>query len=268
MKSISSFLSRSKPVASGRPRLSIDLTDLTVYAVGDVHGCLDLLLQLETTIRRDAERISGNKLIIMLGDYIDRGPASAQVIDHLMSAPPEGFERICLAGNHETAMLDYLDGRIERADWVRLGGDTTLYSYGVDHSRLAKLGNGARDDAMIRAMVPDDHVAFLKGLPVIVESPDYVFVHAGIWPDVPLGEQSDRDLTTMRQKFYAKAHLLDRFLVHGHTPITTPKLEGKRLDIDTGAYFSGRLTAVRIWRGTGRFLTGRLGEGLSGTPTA
>ena len=259
MKNLGRFLSRGKaPTPGARPRLSIDIDDLAVYAVGDVHGCLDLLHALEAEIVRDAARIPGDKLIVMLGDYIDRGPASAQVIDHLIAPPPEGFERICLAGNHETAMLDFLEGRLERADWVRLGGDATLLSYGIDHARLQHLGNTARDDAMIRASVPDDHRAFLRGLPVLVESARYVFVHAGIWPDQPIDAQSDRDLTTMRGKFYAKANQLDRFVVHGHTPITTPKLEGKRLDIDTGAYFSGRLTAVRIWRGTGRFLTGRL----------
>lgn len=258
MKSIRSFLSRGKQVAAGRPRLSLDLSGLAVYAVGDVHGCLDLLLALEEQIVRDAARIPGPKLIIMLGDYVDRGPDSAGVIEHLLQRPPEGFERVCLAGNHETAMLDFLEGRIERADWVRLGGDATLFSYGVDHARLASLGNGARDDAMIRALVPDAHLAFLRTLPVVVESADYVFVHAGIWPELPLDQQSDRDLTTMRYKVDAKAHLLDRFVVHGHTPVTTPQLVGKRLDIDTGAYFSGRLTAVRIWRDTGRFLTGRI----------
>jgi serine/threonine protein phosphatase 1 len=161
-------------------------------------------------------------------------------------------------------MLDYLDGQIERSDWIRLGGDATLLSYGVDTTRLRHLGNAARDDAMIRETVPEEHRIFLRQLPVLVESPRYVFVHAGIWPDRPLDEQSDRDLTTMRQKFYAMADQLDRFVIHGHTPITTPQLEGRRLDIDTGAYFSGRLTAVRIWRGTGRFLTGQL-AGSSGT---
>lgn len=263
------FFSRGSPdVRPPRTRLSIDIGDMTVYAVGDVHGCLDELRALENEIRRDAARLPGEKLIIMLGDYVDRGPSSAGVIAHLLSPPPEGFTRICLAGNHEVAMLDFLEGRIPRRDWVGIGAKATLLSYGIDADYIAGMGND-REDAVIRRMVPKSHLAFLKALPVLVESPRYVFVHAGIRPGVPLAEQSDRELTTIRTAFTKNADLLDRFVVHGHTPIETPQLEGRRLNIDTAAFRTGRLTGVRIWRDTGRFLEGKRSEGgLPGLPEA
>ncbi|WP_246658763.1 metallophosphoesterase family protein [Mesorhizobium sp. J18] len=228
---------------------------MAIYAVGDVHGCLDQLLSLERKILADAAEIPGPKLIIMLGDYIDRGPASAQVIDHLAAEPPEGFDRICLAGNHEVMMLDYLERRESRARWLSLGADATLASYGIDHRRLRELyRNGEGIDEMIRETVPAAHAAFLRSLPVLVSAPGFLFVHAGIRPGVELADQKDEDLVSIRSEFYAKAHLIDRLVVHGHTPVERPMLEGKRLNIDTGAYFSGRLTAVRFWQCQARIL--------------
>ncbi|MBC8129330.1 MAG: serine/threonine protein phosphatase [Rhizobiaceae bacterium] len=251
---------RTEP-REARARWSVEMADIAVYAVGDVHGCLDLLLALEEEIAADAAQLPGDKLIIMLGDYIDRGPASAKVIDHLMAPPPAGTHRICLAGNHEMTMLDYLDRRIARSDWTRLGGDRTLMSYGIDHEHLARLAGDEpeRYDSMIRAMIPAEHVDFLRRLPVLVESPTHLFVHAGLQPGVPLDQQADEELMTIRSRFYTNADRLDHFVIHGHTPITEPQLEGRRLNLDTGAYFSGRLCAVRIWRNTGRFLFGRTG---------
>jgi serine/threonine protein phosphatase 1 len=239
-----------------RVRLRLDLGDTAVYAIGDVHGCLDELLALERVIVRDAEEVAGRKLIVMLGDYVDRGPASAQVLDHLAAPPPPGFERICLTGNHEMVMLDYLDGRIGRAGWLAMGGEQTLLSYGIDHERLhAVYRSGRRMDEIIRAAIPAAHVAFLRSLPILMEMPGFLFVHAGIRPGLPLERQSDRDLVFIREDFYKAAHLLSRYVVHGHTPVEEARREGMRVDIDTGAFFTGRLTALRIWRNKGRYLT-------------
>jgi serine/threonine protein phosphatase 1 len=239
-----------------RPRLRLDPQDTAVYAIGDVHGCLDELLALESVVARDAEEVPGKKLIVMLGDYVDRGPASAQVLDHLLAPPPPGFERICLTGNHEMVMLDYLDGRVDRAGWLGMGGGSTLLSYGVDQERLREIYRSDRKvDDVIRAVVPAAHIAFLRALPIMLETPDYLFVHAGIRPDLPLERQSDRDLVFIREEFYRRAHLLTRYVVHGHTPVTEARRDGMRVDIDTGAFFSGRLTALRLWRNKGRYLT-------------
>jgi serine/threonine protein phosphatase 1 len=239
-----------------RARLRLDTEKTVVYAVGDVHGCLDVLLDLERTIVMDSEALPDHKVIVMLGDYVDRGPASAQVIDHLLAPPPLGFERICLAGNHEVIMLDYLDGRIGLGEWMTMGAGPTLASYGVDHERLGQVyGSAKQVDEMIRKAVPAAHLAFLRSLPILVEAPRYIFVHAGVRPDVEMERQSDDDLVFIRNEFYDRAHLMKKYVVHGHTPVAEARREGPRVNIDTGAYYSGRLTALRVWRNKGTYLT-------------
>ncbi|WP_265519652.1 metallophosphoesterase [Nitratireductor luteus] len=245
--------SRASP--EQRPRLRLNEPDMPIYAIGDVHGCLEQLLELEAKIALDADVLPGRKLIVMLGDYVDRGPASSQVLDHLNEQPPEGFERICLAGNHEALMLAYLEGRCDLSQWLEFGADATLLSYGIDPVRLSQVyGETSQIDAIIRKTIPRAHIAFLRTLPVLVETPELILVHAGFRPDVPLDRQTDGQLVSIRSAFYERAHLLKRIVIHGHTPVSKPRLEGRRLNIDTGAYCGGPLTAVRIWRGAGRLL--------------
>src|SRR5690606_9597245 len=160
-----------------RPKIKITLKDTVVYAVGDVHGCHDALLSLEQKIVADSARFDGRKLIIMLGDYIDRGPQSSRVVEHLTRPPPEGFERICLAGNHETALVDYLDGKLSREAWLAGGGGPTLLSYGIDPAYLTGL-YGEEIDDVVRSSIPPEHVNFLRSLPVMAHSGRLVFVHA------------------------------------------------------------------------------------------
>lgn len=239
-----------------RARLRLNSDGMAIYAVGDVHGCMDELLKLEQTIVADGERLPGRKLIVMLGDYVDRGPASSQVIDHLIAPPPAGFERICLAGNHEVLMLDYLEGRIGLPEWMRMGAAATLISYGIDTDRLVQVYRSAKQvDEMIRKAIPPAHLAFLRSLPILVEANRFIFVHAGIRPEFGIEEQSDEDLVFIRSEFYRQAQLLKKYVVHGHTPIAEPMRDGKRVNIDTGAYFSGRLTSLRIWQNKGTYLT-------------
>lgn len=225
----------------------MDMQDTVVYAIGDVHGCYKELRALEQKILLDALRFRGRKIIIMLGDYIDRGIQSARVLDHLIAPPPKGFQRVCLAGNHEVAMLSYLDGYLSREPWLSAGGLETLFSYGVDPARLVSLyGSSEAVDQHIREAIPARHVSFMRTLPVLICSTKFVFVHAGIRPGIDLAAQDEDDLLTIRSEFFEAAHLLDRWVVHGHTVVDIPRLEGRRLGIDTGAFQSGRLTAVRI----------------------
>jgi len=233
----------------------MDMQDTVVYAIGDVHGCYKELLALEQKIMLDALPFRGRKIIIMLGDYIDRGIQSARVLDHLIAPPPKGFQRACLAGNHEVAMLDYLDGHLSRELWLAVGGLETLFSYGVDPARLLNLyGSSEAVDQHIRQAIPAGHVSFMRTLPVLICSQKFVFVHAGIRPGIDLAAQDEDDLLTIRSEFYEAAHLLDRWVVHGHTVVDIPRLEGRRLDIDTGAFQSGMLTAVRIAGRHGKFI--------------
>ncbi|WP_192249544.1 metallophosphoesterase family protein [Mesorhizobium caraganae] len=225
----------------------MDMEDTVVYAIGDVHGCYKELLSLEEKIPLDGLQFRGRKIIVMLGDYIDRGPQSARVLDHLLAPPPKGFLRVCLAGNHEVAMLNYLDGYLSRDSWLAIGGRETLFSYGVDPERLSSLYASSDEvDRRIREVIPVDHIDFLRSLPVLLCSEKFVFVHAGIRPGIDLVAQDEQDLLNIRDEFFDAAHLLDRFVVHGHTPVDIPRLDGRRLDIDTGAFHTGRLTAVRI----------------------
>lgn len=238
-----------------RRRLELDLTDVVVYAIGDVHGCYRELLELERKIVADAERLPGQKLIVMLGDYVNRGPDTARVLDHLLAPAPEGFYRICLAGNHEAQMLDYLDGKTSFENWLGTGARATLFSYGIDIEHLATLfGDAAKLDSHIRSTIPKEHMDFLRRLPIMAFSERFIFVHAGIRPGVPLLEQADDDLLYIRDEFFEGAGRLDRWVVHGHTPVENLRMQGRRIDIDTGAYRTGRLSAVRILGKSGKFL--------------
>ncbi|TGQ40632.1 serine/threonine protein phosphatase [Mesorhizobium sp. M00.F.Ca.ET.216.01.1.1] len=249
------FQRSRKPSTAARQRLEMDMQDTVVYAIGDVHGCYRELRSLEQKILLDSLPLRGRKIIIMLGDYVDRGLQSARVLDHLLAPPPKGFLRICLAGNHEVAMLNYLDGYLSREPWLAAGGLETLFSYGVDPARLEELYNSSEEvDRRIRDIIPAAHISFLRRLPIMVCSKKFVFVHAGIRPGIDLAAQDDGDLLNIRSDFFETAHLLDRWVVHGHTPVDVPKLDGRRLGIDTGAFQSGRLTALRIAGKHGRLI--------------
>ncbi|RUV41619.1 MAG: serine/threonine protein phosphatase [Mesorhizobium sp.] len=253
---MSLFQRSRRPRPLPRERLMMDMRDTVVYAIGDVHGCYDELRTLEQKIELDALQFRGRKIIIMLGDYVDRGPNSRRVVEHLMAPPPEGFMRVCLAGNHEVAMLAYLDGHLSLEPWLRVGGRETLFSYGIDPDRLGDLyGSSEEVDERIREAVPATHVAFMRTLPVMICSERFLFVHAGIRPGIALEAQDEADLLNIRSEFLAAAHRLDRWVVHGHTIVDVPTLDGRRLGIDTGAFQSGRLTALRIVGKYGRLLS-------------
>lgn len=252
---MSLFQRSRKPRAAPRERLQMDMQDTVVYAIGDVHGCYNELRSLEQKILLDALPFRGRKIIIMLGDYVDRGPQSKRVLDHLTAPPPRGFLRVCLAGNHEVAMLNYLDGYLPREPWLATGGLETLFSYGVDAQHLGNLYSSSEAvDRRIREVIPASHVSFMRALPVMVCSRKFVFVHAGIRPGIDLADQDEDDLLSIRADFFDAVHLLDRWVVHGHTIVDVPRLDGRRLGIDTGAFQSGRLTAVRIAGRYGKLL--------------
>jgi serine/threonine protein phosphatase 1 len=228
---------------SKRERLTFDEAPAVVYAIGDIHGCFDQLKALEEKIVADASDIEGEKWIICLGDYIDRGPASAAVLDHLSSPPPAGFRRFCLAGNHEEAFLDYLVSEGRREGWLSFGGIDTLASYG-----LYIEGKNKRSLPMaIQSYMPNEHLIFLESLPEMISIPGYCFVHAGIDPGMPLNSQLSQVLLWSRpQEFDWDAVALDFVVTHGHTPVKEVEFSKNRINVDLGAYTRGILGAVKI----------------------
>ncbi|MDX5360310.1 MAG: serine/threonine protein phosphatase [Alphaproteobacteria bacterium] len=222
--------------------------ETVIYAVGDVHGRADLMDALTDRIRRDAERREADRrLLVFLGDYIDRGEDSRGVIDRLTGDPPDGFERVCLRGNHEEVLLAFLEDSSGGPAWCRFGGLETLMSYGVLAPDAPAPRTAADFEALRRALtaaLPQAHRAFLENLPAWHEEGDYLFVHAGVRPGVPLDAQTERDLTWIRDAFLAHREPFERFVVHGHTPSERPQIKPNRMGVDTGAYLTGRLTAA------------------------
>lgn len=226
-----------------RPRLHFDQMPSVLYAIGDVHGCLDQLLDLERQIFADAEDIPGEKWLIVLGDYIDRGPASAQVIEHVISPPRPGWRRFCLFGNHEEHMLKFLDQNGAHERWLEQGGIETMLSYGVEVTADITLPTLA--DRLSSAL-PTSHRAFLDALPVLLTVPGWVFVHAGIRPGIPIADQRDEDLFWIREPFLTAELPEEPTIVHGHTPGKDPVVAPGRIGIDTHCFHTGRLTALRV----------------------
>ena len=220
-----------------------------VYAIGDIHGRADLLTDIHARIAEDPER--GNvdrRVIVYLGDYVDRGSDSAGVIDLVMSEEPTGFEKVALLGNHERLMLEFLED-IERGPlWLRNGGDMTLRSYGVnpgpgpylDPARLTEMQTG------LRTRLPGRHLAFFNQLRLMHQEGDYLFVHAGIRPGVPLDQQAEEDVIWIRELFLRSPVDHGKVVVHGHTILPEPEFHPNRIGIDTGAYYTGHLTCLAL----------------------
>ena len=210
-----------------------------IYAVGDVHGCMDRLAALHEQISEDmAERPAEHVTLIHLGDYIDRGTDSAQVIDWLINGPPVPADAfVNLMGNHEHMMLAAIAGVDKEAPglWLSNGGADSLASWGINRSVPA---------AEWPAAIPVPHLLFLRDLAISHRIGSYLFVHAGIRPGVPLGQQSRHDMLWIREPFLTSKDDFGVVVVHGHTPKRAPIVMPNRIAIDTGAVLGGALTAV------------------------
>jgi serine/threonine protein phosphatase 1 len=232
---------------------------LRVYAIGDIHGRFDLLQLLYGEIRRDLEKSRPSRTTeIFLGDYIDRGPQSREVVDWLVRSQPACDERICLMGNHEDMLLAVLAREDEAALWFHNGGIETLLSYWErSRSALADMTfSGARE--VFLAAFPSDHRAFVEALSRMVVLGGYVFVHAGLNPARALDDQLPHDLVWIREPFLSSDADFGRIVVHGHTPAMDPDMRANRINIDTGAFFTGRLTCLVLERDERRFLQASL----------
>ncbi|ADM09609.1 hypothetical protein PB2503_07769 [Parvularcula bermudensis HTCC2503] len=223
-----------------------------LVAIGDIHGRLDLLDRLLPKI---SEHLDGRAArLVFLGDYIDRGPDSAGVLDRLIGVRESFSDCVFLKGNHEEALLDFLAAPEEMASWLGWGGDATLLSYGLDTDEFEDIK--ALRDAFAAAL-PDDHFRFLLDLELFHRAAPYQFVHAGLNPDLPFDRQIERDLLWIRDRFFNAnpKSFGDWVIVHGHTPVDAPDNLSWRINVDTGAVWSSQLTAVVLDGEDRRFLT-------------
>jgi serine/threonine protein phosphatase 1 len=236
-----------------------------VYAIGDVHGRLDLFQALVAAIEADdAARAPAETLIVLLGDLVDRGADSRGVIEFARALQRRRAVRI-LAGNHEEMFLRSLSNIETFRHFLRHGGRETLFSYGIDRRRFTEASMEEAQE-MAREAVPADHVAFIESFEDMIQLGDYLFVHAGIDPRVPLDKQRSSDLRWIREPFLSHDGSHGVVVVHGHTISETPEDCGNRIGIDTGAFMSGRLTALAL-EGTVRSYLEAV-ESESGTITA
>ncbi len=219
--------------------------DTRVYAIGDIHGRADLLRSLHAMIAEDAARASEReKIIVYLGDYIDRGLESRAVIDLLIGAPPAGVKPVHLMGNHEAMLLRFLEDASVGPAWVAYGGAETLYSYGVAPPSTDEADGFETARRALAGRLPERHRAFLAALPAKRRIGDYLFVHAGVRPGVPIDEQDQDDLLWIRDPFLRSTADHGCIVVHGHSIRREVEFRPNRIGIDTGAYATGVLTAL------------------------
>ncbi len=217
------------------------------YAVGDIHGRLDLLELALARIEEDnASRGPARTFVIFLGDLIDRGPDSAGVVERLRTYAPDFAKPILLAGNHEEVFLRILAGEAGiLSSWLRFGGAECAQSYGVDPELLKQTSEAAAIERL-RRHVPREHRRFLEGFGDTFRFGDYLFVHAGIRPGIPLVDQETSDLRWIRDPFLSDAQEHGFVVVHGHTIVEDVEERANRIGLDTGAYRTGRLTTLGI----------------------
>lgn len=205
---------------------------MNIFAIGDIHGCLDQLQGLLRKIPADPEQDT----LVFIGDFIDRGRKSRGVVDCVLGLCETYASMVCLCGNHESMLLDFLEGKNEEL-YLQNGGSTTLNDYGIsllDPPRIRK------------AKIPADHLRFYESLLPYYETDPYLFVHAGLRPGIPLAEQSAQDTLWIRREFIDSEADFGKRVVFGHTHFGAPLVAENKIGIDTGAVFGGRLTCAEL----------------------
>lgn len=219
---------------------------IRIYAIGDIHGRADLLEKLLGKVDADRKRRPVERTIaVFLGDYIDRGPSSKDVLDLLLDYRSI-FESVFLKGNHEKFAIDFLQNPSMLENWRSCGGFETLLSYGLKPSFSSSAEERLRLSREFAEAMPSEHRNFLTSLQLYFECGEFLFVHAGIRPRVKLRDQEEKDLLWVREAFLGYEKPFELFVVHGHTPVRAPEMKSNRLNIDTGAFATGRLTCVAI----------------------
>ncbi len=238
---------------------------MRIYAIGDVHGCLDELNTLLNLIDDDlAARSIKNHRIILLGDYVDRGPNCSGVIERLMELTSTNTNMTCLFGNHDEKLL-LATKKMNLAvmdNYFRYGGGETLKSYGFSEQEISLISHGDFTDKVastlankVKEMVPEAHVEFLRALPRFTQEGDYYFCHAGVQPELELSAQRENDLIWIREPFLSWDKPLEKVIIHGHTKIDEPETRLNRINLDTGCCYGGKLTAVVLEKTDHHFIS-------------
>ena len=223
---------------------------MNIFAIGDIHGCLKQLITLQDKIFNYPQYNKEEDLLLYLGDYIDRGPSSKDVINHILQLQTEGIKSIFLMGNHEQFMIDFLFNKINNlSNWIMNGADQTFKSYDIEVAEFIK--DGFEDDNIDKlrniflSKLTKGHVYFFKNLKLTYIMGDYLFVHAGINPEKSLSEQNKMDFLWSRSdQFFDKNFKFEKIIVHGHSPEKEVINFPYRINVDTGSFFSGKLSCV------------------------
>jgi serine/threonine protein phosphatase 1 len=230
-------------VRGRRPALS---EGARIYAFGDLHGRLDLLDELLGRVAHDMTvRPVARPLFVFLGDYIDRGPQSRETIDRLIAHGRDN-ECVFLKGNHEQVAIKALSDRSLFDQWMRFGGLETLVSYGLSPKPPLDEQQIVRSQAAFHEALPQEHFRFFRDLKTSFACGDFFFVHAGVKPRVDLLRQKESDLLWIRDEFLTSSEDFGMIIVHGHTPTSEVEVTPNRINIDTGAFATGRLTCLVI----------------------
>ena len=221
---------------------------MRIYAIGDVHGRVDLLDAAFARIDANLTRSAPHRVVhVLLGDYVDRGPSSREVLDRLVERA-RTHHIVCLKGNHESYLVEFLHDASVLGDWRHFGGLETLRSYGLNPSAIPSGVEEQRLANAFAAALPGEHRQLLRKLGASFSCGDFFFAHAGVKPGVPLAQQSEHDLLWIRDDFLLSEQDFGKVVVHGHTPVLQPEFRPNRINIDTGAYATGRLTCLMIER--------------------
>jgi serine/threonine protein phosphatase 1 len=229
---------------------------LRVYVVADIHGRADLLDQLHELMNADFERSGAPDVhVIYLGDYIDRGPDSSGVLERLATRHAAFVKVTLLRGNHEELLLRFLRDSSIGSAWNKLGGLETLRSYGIDVTKVLTEEGYPGLSQHLAQRLPSHHKVLLEQLETCTSVGDYFFCHAGVRPGVPLDKQRPEDLSWIRTPFLDSAADFGKVVVHGHSPTDKPDFRHNRINIDTRAYATGRLTCLVLEDDTRRILS-------------
>jgi serine/threonine protein phosphatase 1 len=232
----------------------MNFSDTRLYVIGDIHGRLDLLERMIDLVNLDIGSYGPHSLIVTLGDYIDRGPDSRGVVDRLLNNPFAG-QFVRLKGNHEALFEKFVDDSSIGTDWWRLGGLETLKSFGITVGpRMTKRGF-KKAAVQLRETLSQQQLEFFSSLQTSLAVGRYFLCHAGVRPGVALELQSEEDLLWIRDEFLDSQIDFGKIVIHGHTPTREPQVHANRINIDTGAYDSGRLTCIVLEEGKHRFIS-------------